>query len=70
MFCSSFSRVFFTVCVISFLCYGCFSKKAAGEALGIQDMESSDESGIAKREITGNRKEKRTLNRNSDFQQD
>ena len=59
---SSFSRIFFAVFLISFLCYTCFSKNAVGVALGIPDMESSDESHIAKREITS-RKEKKKLKR-------
>ena len=61
MFCSSYSRIFLAVFLISFLCYSC-SKKSVGVASDIPDMESSDESHIAKREITS-RKEKRTLKR-------
>ena len=64
MFCSSYSRIFFAVFLTSLLCYSCLSKKAVGVASDIPDMESSDESHKAKRDLTG-RKEKRTLNRKS-----
>merc|ERR1711944_192128 len=64
MFCSSYSRIFLAVFLISFLCNSCSSKKAVGVVSDIPDTESSDESHIAKREITS-RKEKRTLKRKS-----
>ena len=62
MLASSYSRFGFAVLLISFLCYIYFSKWAVGVAFDIRDMESSDESHLAKREIS-RRKEKKKLKR-------